>query len=167
MDKHQFLCMDSCYSKHCKTAIPYSQVLHLQRIISEEENLLKTYHYLQKLIFWRGYDKQLLNLEIQQALDIPSEVNHKWKQNQDKSVCIPLVVTHHPILPPFHSTTKCHLAILHTLEQLQRVFLLPLLIAFCHSRNMKDFLDTRKLPYIYCLTLKFLCNNYMYAVDAG
>ena len=29
MDMHQFLCMDSCHPKHCKTAIPYSQAICL------------------------------------------------------------------------------------------------------------------------------------------
>ena len=29
MDRHQFLCINSCHLKHCKTGIPYSQVLHL------------------------------------------------------------------------------------------------------------------------------------------
>ena len=29
-ERHKFLCMDSCHLKHCKTAIPYSQVLWLR-----------------------------------------------------------------------------------------------------------------------------------------
>ena len=37
-DRHQYLRMDSCHPKHCKTAIPYSQALRLLRICSEEEN---------------------------------------------------------------------------------------------------------------------------------
>ena len=40
-NKHQFLCMDSCHPKHCKTIIPYSQVLRLWRIYLEDENFFK------------------------------------------------------------------------------------------------------------------------------
>ena len=38
-DEHQYLRMDSCQLKHCKTSIPYSQALRLRRICSEEEGL--------------------------------------------------------------------------------------------------------------------------------
>ena len=48
-DKHQYLCMDSCHSKHCITAIPYSQALRLQQIGSEDENFLKWTDDLEKI----------------------------------------------------------------------------------------------------------------------
>ena len=35
-DKHQYLCMDSCHPKHCKSSIPLSQALQLRRIPSED-----------------------------------------------------------------------------------------------------------------------------------
>ena len=37
--KHQCLQTKSCRSKHCKTAILYSQALRIKRICSEQENL--------------------------------------------------------------------------------------------------------------------------------
>ena len=38
-DRH--ICMESCHLEHCRTTIPYSQVLRLCRICSEEINFLK------------------------------------------------------------------------------------------------------------------------------
>ena len=40
-DTHHYLQMDSCHPHHCKSSIPYSQVLHLRRIYSEEGHLQK------------------------------------------------------------------------------------------------------------------------------
>ena len=47
-DTHQYLRMDSCHLYHSKTSIPYSQALHLRRICSEEEHLLKWTRELKK-----------------------------------------------------------------------------------------------------------------------
>ena len=38
-DTHQYLHMNSCHPRHCKTAIPFGQALRLRRICSEKENL--------------------------------------------------------------------------------------------------------------------------------
>ena len=50
------------------------------------------------------------------------------------------MVTYYPILPSFHTTAKQHLPTLHASEQLREAFWHPPLIAFCSSRNLKDFL---------------------------
>ena len=68
------------------------------------------------------------------------------KQNQDKCARTPLVVTYHPTLLSFPATTKHHLLIHHAFEWLQRAFLLPPVIAYCHPRNLKDFLVCERFP---------------------
>ena len=60
--------------------------------------------------------------------------------NQEKSAQTLLVVTYHPILPPFHVITKRHHSTLHTLEQRQRAVPLPSLIGFHNQRNLRDLL---------------------------
>ena len=72
------------------------------------------------------------------------------QQNQDQSARTPLVVTYHPILPTFLSTTKHHLSILHTSERLRRAFPLPPLIVFRTPRKLKDLLVRATLiPIVY------------------
>ena len=73
-------------------------------------------------------------------LDTFREACLQLKLNQEKSACIPLVVTYHPILPSFHATTKRHLLIFHALERLRTVSEHSPLIAFCRPRNFKDLL---------------------------
>ena len=55
-DKLQFLCMDNCHPKHCKTAIPYSQALRLLRICLEDENFPERVRDLKKYFLKRGYN---------------------------------------------------------------------------------------------------------------
>ena len=93
-----------------------------------------------KTILKQGYSKQQLNLDVQRALDTSREACLQSQHNQDKTARIPLVVTYHPILPTFYSTTKGHLSILHTSERLRGAFSLPPLIAFCRPKNLRDLL---------------------------
>ena len=65
----------------------------------------------------------------------------KFKRGaNNKSACIPLVVTYHLTLPTFQSTTNHHLTILHVSKLLKKPFLLLPLIAFCHPRNLNNLL---------------------------
>ena len=65
-----------------------------------------------------------------------------------KPARIPLVVTYHPILSTFCSTTICLLSILHSAEHLRRLFLLTPLIAFHCLRNLKHLLVRVTLTFI-------------------
>ena len=139
-DRHQFLCMGSCHPKHCKTAIPYSQVLRLRWICSEYEDYEKRVRDLKHYLLKCRYNEQLLNHELQRALDTPRDRCLQSKRNQDKSARTSLVVTYHSTLPSLHWTTKHHLSTLHTLEQLQKALPLPPLITFWRLRNLRDYL---------------------------
>ena len=114
-DRHQFLRMNNCQTKHCNSAIPYSQALRLQRICLKDEDLVKRVHDLKNQLLKCGYE-QHLHYELQRALDMPRDMCLQSKRNQDKSAQTPLVVTYHPTLPSFHRTTKHHLATLHASE---------------------------------------------------
>ena len=132
--------MDSCHPKHCTASIPFSQALRLWRICSEDCVYRQRIRELKDDFLSRGYYEQHLDNEFEKALETFREACLKLKLNQEKSACIPLVVTYHPILPSFHLTTKHHLSILHATERLQRAFVHPPLIAFCRQRNLRDLL---------------------------
>ena len=75
-DKHQFLHMKSCHLSHCKTAIPFSQVLRLCRICSEQDNLVIRSRELKQYLIKQGYPEQLLDAEIHRAIN-----GHRDKNN--------------------------------------------------------------------------------------
>ena len=150
-DKHQYFHIDSSHLFHCKASIPYSQALRLWWSWSEEENLHKKrtrklkQHFLQS-----GYDEHNLTITLWRALHITRETCLQMKQNWDKPVHIPLVVTYHPILPSFHLPTKRHLPILHASDRIQEAFLLPALIAFHCLRNLRGLLVRSVLTSTPC-----------------
>ena len=125
-----------------KDSIPFSQALRLRRICSEDRTYTQRTHELEEHFLSRGYHEHHLENEFKRALDTCTsrEACLRLKSNQEKSACIPLVVTYHPILPPFHLTTKCLLSIFHASERLQRVFEHSPLIAFRCPRYLRDFL---------------------------
>ena len=139
-DKHQYLRMDSCHPMHCKASIPYSQALRLRRICSEEQDLKNRARDLKQHLLSRGYNEQHLNIQIQRALNTSRAACLQPKQSREKSARTPLVVTYHPLLPSFHTTTKRHLPILQASERLRRAFWYPPLIAFRRLKNLRDFL---------------------------
>ena len=122
-DTHQYLQADSYHPRHCKTTIPFGQTLRLCRICSEQDNLQKCWQELKHHLMRKGYDEQQLDSEIQRALDTPREMDSQPCNDQEKSACIPLVVTYHPTLPSLAITTRQHLNVLHTLKRLQRLSL--------------------------------------------
>ena len=132
--------MDSCHPKHCKASIPFSQALRLRRICSEDRIYMQRTRELKQHFLSLGYHDQHLENEFKRALDKSREACLQLKSNQENTARIPLVVTHHPILPSFHLTTKRHLSILHASDPLRRAFEHPPLIAFRRPRNLRDLL---------------------------
>ena len=68
----------------CNTAKQQFSKVKLYRICLEEENLLKRTLDLKEYLLRRGYSKQLLNRDIQHALDTPREVCLRSIPNQEK-----------------------------------------------------------------------------------
>ena len=133
--------MDSCHPQHCKSSIPYCEVLRLWRICSEDQHFQKWTCELKKHLLKLGYREQQLNKEIHWALTISSENCLQIHPNQDKSAPIQLVVTYHPIFPPFQAITMCHLPTLHTSERLQMAgSSTPSVNSFRPAEKFKGFL---------------------------
>ena len=125
---------------HCRAFISYSQALRLRWICSEEQVFKNRARELKQHSLSPSYNDQHLTKQIQRALNTFREACLQWKQNQDKSARIPLVVTYHPILPLFHMTAKHHLPILYVSKWLRRAFWYPLLIAFHRPNTLNNFL---------------------------
>ena len=126
-DTHQFLHIDSCHPAHCKTAIPYKQVLHLRRICSGEEHLWRRSTDLKNYLPKRGYNEQNLHSEIQRALQTPMELcsQNTSPNDREKSAHTPLMVRYHPALSSLGASTKQYQPIHHASERLKQAFPLP------------------------------------------
>ena len=147
-DTHQYLWTDIFHPRHCKTAIPYGQALRLRRTCSLQDNLHNRCDELKEYICKRGYEKHLLNTEIQRAVSIPRETCLRTKKDQEKTSWTPLVVTYHPLLPSFALITRRHLHTLHITERLRMAFPFPPLIAFHRPKNLNDLLVRAQLTFV-------------------
>ena len=139
-DKHQYLHTKSCHPSHCKTAIPFSQALRLRRICSEQNNLIIRSKELKQYLVKRGYSEQLLDTEIQRAINGPREDCLLRGNRGRKEQRIPLVVTYHPSMNFLARTTRRHQITLRSSERLNAIFNSPPLIAFRRPKNLKDLL---------------------------
>ena len=86
-DSHQSLLSSSCHPFYCKKGIPYSQVLRLNRICSNNEFFDKRCNDLENYLLERGYSEKMVRKEILQARAIPrgallEKVNNQEKQNK-------------------------------------------------------------------------------------
>ena len=138
-DNHQYLHMNSCHPRHCKSAIPFRQALRLRRICSEKENLQRRTEELEGYLANRGHPKEHLKAEIDRAVAIPREECLQLQQ-REKSNRIPLVITYNPTLPPVGGITRKHHNILHASERLKKAIPSPPIIAFRRPKNLRDLL---------------------------
>ena len=72
-DSHLYYLSSSCRPFYCKKGIPYSQVLRLNRICSNNEFFDKRWNDLEKYLLERGYSEIMLRKEIFRARAIPRD----------------------------------------------------------------------------------------------
>ena len=59
-DSHQYLLSSSCHPFYCENGIPYSQVLRLNRISSNNEFFEKRCNGVEKYLLERGYSEKMV-----------------------------------------------------------------------------------------------------------
>ena len=72
-DSHLYYLSSSCRPFYCKKGIPYSQVLRLNRICSNNEFFDKRWNDLEKYLLERGYSEKMLLKEIFRTRAIPRD----------------------------------------------------------------------------------------------
>ena len=89
-DTHSFLHYDSSHPRHCKESLPYSQLLRLRRICSDQADFLDKAQVMASFFERGGYSTQTLKHDLK-------KMKHLSKSNStdEKMSRIPLVLTHH------------------------------------------------------------------------
>ena len=99
-DTHSYLHYDSSHPRHCKESLPYSQLLRLQRISSDQADFLNKTQKMASFFERRGYSAQTLkhdvNLEKMKHLS-SSDALTKSNSTEEKMSRIPLILTYHPL----------------------------------------------------------------------
>ena len=129
-DTHQYLHVSSCHVYHSKKSIPYSQVLRLNRICSENSSYDKRCSELEVWLRERGYSDKLVR---QQVLKVRTHkrkdllINMKDKRNDCQLV---FNITYHPNFSKLKDTMSFCTSYLHQTRNTKRYFIwFPLLVS--------------------------------------
>ena len=142
-DTHQYLQYSSCHPFHTKRSIPYSQTLRLRRICSEEDDFQKRVLELKGWLNNRGYDSELVNKQVEDAMQVNRETALLEKcpndgNDNDRDV---LVLTYHPALSKkvFEIIRSNH-NILALGEEHRELFSRTPMVSFRRTKSLKDIL---------------------------
>jgi len=145
-DTHQYLDFSSCHPRHCKTSIPYSQALRLNRICSEPEFFDQRCNQLEDWLIKRGYDEKLVRRKVLDARGQKREElldRNKFEKQGDRMI---LNITYHPafqsvgkILRKIHVLLACN-------KEHQEVFSKAPIVGFRKGKSLKDLLVRAKVP---------------------
>ena len=97
-DTHSFLHEDSSHPRHCKESLPYSQLLRLRRICSDQADFLDKAQEMASFFERRGYSAQTLKHDLEKMNNLSqSDALSKGNSTVEKMSRIPLVLTYHPL----------------------------------------------------------------------
>ncbi|MEO0684792.1 MAG: hypothetical protein AAFY76_07015, partial [Cyanobacteria bacterium J06649_11] len=147
-DTHQYLSADSCHPTHCKTSIPYSQALRLNRICSETSDFDRRCNELESWLMKRGYDEKLIRKKVLDArkhkrTDLLDSVR------SDKKHKVTLNITFNPAFQNLNKLLrKLHL-ILTCDDKHQQVFKDIPSVGFRKGKSLRDFFVRAKVPQMF------------------
>ena len=97
-DTHSFLHYDSSHPRHCKESLPYSQLLRLRRICSDQADFLDKAQKMASFFERQGYSAQTLKHALEKMKHLSqSDALSKSNSTDEKMSRIPLVLTYHPL----------------------------------------------------------------------
>ena len=138
-DSHSYLLYSSSHPSHVKNSIPYSQLLRLRRLCSEDSDFsLKSEemcHFFDK----RGYPASVVQAGHHRAqqIDRQSALQTSQKENNNQ---IPLTLTFHPHDHAVKSIILKNFKLLQNDPDTGVIFSQPPLISFKRDKNIGNFL---------------------------
>ena len=144
-DTHQYLEATSCHPAHCKTSIPYSQALRLNRICSEPKSFDIRCDELEKWLLKRGYCQKMVRKKVLQGRKFSREDLLK-QEKREKKYKLTLTITFHPAFQDLYRILRKAHTILACDKAHQKVFQDVPLVGFRKGKSLKDLLVRAKVP---------------------
>ena len=144
-DGHVYLNPKSNHPRHQIEAIPKSQALRLRKIISVEEDFKRARITYTQYFLDRGYRKGLVEKAFEEVskMDRLELLNNTLSKKSIKisRTVFPLVIEHNPKLPPINKILKSNLNILHTDDEMHKLFSSESIFwAAKRGKNLKEIL---------------------------
>ena len=148
-DTHQYLHSKSCHRFHTKAGIPYGQALRLRRIVSNEAKFESRCSDLRSWLVKRGFEGKMVDEQIDKAKSLNRETLLVQEKKQGEQAGPMLSLRYHPILSSnVHKILKNLHPILHSNDDLKKVFEKIPMTIYRRAKNIKDHLVRAVLPQI-------------------
>ena len=144
-DKHSYLAFNSFHPPHIKNSIVYSQALRYKRLCSDPSDFENKLHDLESHFLKRGYPPKLIHNNFYKAKR-KNRQDLLHSQTKTRLERIPLVTTHHPIIPPFFKQIKSLWHLLSTSHPTIEKFCNPPVLALKQPPNLQSLLVHSKHP---------------------
>ena len=112
-DKHLYPQRWSNHPPHTKKAVPYGLGIRIGRICQNEVDYQARRKELKMQIRRRGYSGKHIEGHLRRIDAIPREQLLRYKEKNDKSERVPLVLTYSKCLPDVSKILHKHMRILH------------------------------------------------------
>ncbi|BFZ15785.1 hypothetical protein BsWGS_18824 [Bradybaena similaris] len=144
-DSHSYLLYGSSHPASCKNAIPFSQLLRLRRLCSDDSDFNDRSHELLDFFRARDYPEPILREALRKAssttrTEALSPKSHPTP-NRTK-----LILTFHPHNLAASKIFLRHHNILHSDPYTKQVFSEKPLVVFRRDKNLRDILVHSRLP---------------------
>ena len=147
MDSHNYLHFDSAHPKHCKTSLPYSQLLRLKRICSFERDFLKHSGMILAHFQRRGYSVETLQSAMDKVKSIKREDLLKEKTDTiEADQVISVVTTYTPQCNELPTLVKKNWGIVQRSSTTKNLAKKRLVVAYRRPKNLRDILVRAKIP---------------------
>ena len=139
-DKHQYLDYNSHHPRHCKQGIPYSQIIRLRRICSNDSDNNSRVSDLVNTLTKRNYPTNvLMDAENKSKTLVRSQVLEE-KTNNVQTRSPALVTSYSTRLVKCNEILKKHFYLLKSDPKLRNLFEVPPQVVYRRNRNLKSSL---------------------------
>lgn len=144
-DAHTYLNFESSHPPKCKQSIPYSQLLRLRKICSDDADYGLKSQEMSSFFLARGYPQNVVTKALQQASDkTRAELLHATRYENTNSR-IPLVLTYHPGMNQVKDVIYRNFYLLQDDPEVGTLFTHPPLLAYRRDTSIQDMVVHSKV----------------------
>ena len=144
-DAHSFLLYTSSHPQACRDSLPFSQLLRLRRLCSEDNDFLDRAHEMLDFFRQRLYPENVLTSAMHRVLKIARQEALSHQRASSNSDRVKLVLTFHPHSSLIKKVLFRHLSILQSDPETRSVFQHYPLVAYRRDRSLRDMLVHSRL----------------------
>lgn len=169
-DSHSYLHYDSCHPRSCKDSIPYSQLLRVKRICSDNKDSEVKMKEMCSFFKKRGYPSRVI-IEAKRKVDrldrseLLQETSKKDEDENNDRIKFP--ITYHPLNAKIAGIVTSNFESLKHNEEIGHLFESKPMVVKRRGKNLKDMLvraklrgeeniGTKKCGKSRCLTCKYI-----------